>query len=162
MPHPNTRKRPLRRAAALAALAAASACTGPGDGVTPREAELLAARARWDAAGPAAYSVREVVGCFCPCPREFTAIVSPAGVVGVTDVEPWGTTPPDELEQAALTCARTVDDVFDEIAANVEADRFEVEYDGPLGYPTSVAIDPSFRIADEEVFWELRDLAARP
>ncbi|MGV6808887.1 MAG: DUF6174 domain-containing protein [bacterium] len=48
----------------------------------------------------------------------------------------------------------TIDDVFDLIADAIEngADNVNVTYDEQFGYPTSVAIDYSEQIADEELF----------
>lgn len=138
---------------------AASGCLFTDD--TPSEGvQLWAARQRWETRGPSEYTVREHVSCFCLCPGAFTLVVREGQPPAVTDVEPHPGVPDGELEEAARQCARTVDQLFDLLAAQVsEADRFEAEYDAELGYPTLISIDPEERIADEEIHVQLSGLA---
>ncbi len=145
---------------AVPALAlAASGCVFSDD--EPSEGVLLwAARQRWEARGPAEYTVREHVSCYCLCPGPFTLIVREGEPPGVTDVQPHPGIPDEELEAAARQCARTVDQLFDLLESQVgEADRFHAEYDAELGYPTLIEIDPERRIADEEIHVQLSGLA---
>ncbi len=154
--------RAARRVAPALALALALAVPGcllsddtPSDGV-----ELWAARRLWETRGPAEYTVRENVSCFCPCPAAFTLIVREGVPPDVTDVEPNAGTPDGSPEDAARLCARTVDQLFDLLQSHVgEADRFHAEYDPDLGYPTRIEIDPDRRIADEEIRVRLSGLA---
>jgi hypothetical protein len=122
---------------------------------------LRAAIARWEAAGPESYTVREERACFCLCPRSFVVIVNGEVIAGVAEIEPYEGVDPAELEEYALSCAFTVPRLFALIAEQVDsAHRFDVEYDRNLGYPTKVAIDPAEFVADEEFFITLHDLAA--
>lgn len=146
---------------AVAALAAA-ALLMPGclfeDGPEGDVDTLAAAQARWNAAATADYRIREHWGCFCPCPRAFTAIVHDGGVTGVTEVEGFEGQSPESAEAAALGCARTVEELFAILRQNVDrADRYEAEFDPVRGFPTRISIDPSREAADEEIYVETSD-----
>ena len=58
----------------------------------------------------------------------------------------------------------TVDDLFDEVQAAIDsnADEISVQYDGILGNPTTIDIDFSEYIADEEMSFRASDLRVIP
>ena len=150
----------MRRVAAFAGVALVLPGCLFSDDATTDAAALTAARARWSAAGIEAYTVQETVLCFCTCPPRFTAEVAGGAVTGVSEVVPMPGQTDEQAAAAALTCARTVTQVFDLLATWVDrADSFQVEYDPGLGYPTDVRIDPERQAADEEIHLELSALA---
>ncbi len=155
----------MRRSGVLIVVLLAPGCLFGRDEADERSDELRAARIRWEASGVTDYTVREFVSCFCLCPHGFTIVVDDEALTDVTDIEPIEGLPPEDLEGVARSCARTVPQLFDLIAAHVEdADRFHVEYDASLGYPTRISIDPESRIADEEINVALvdREVAGAP
>jgi hypothetical protein len=112
----------------------------PVGDASQREA-LGAARARWAAVAPDAYTV--VVGDGGPGSR--TLAVRDGQVVSLGAAEP-----------------ATVDDVFATIEESIEAGAdVEVEYDPELGYPTSVVIELEGGAAPD-VDLQLTDLEAMP
>ncbi len=95
---------------------------------------------------------------FCECTAEyggtFRVYVTAGVVANATDLA--GTQTSAEI----LATLPTIDDIFDTIdTAEVEgAASVVVEYDPNEGYPTSVAIDYSEQIADEEYSVSVRDV----
>jgi len=166
---------PVRRSllfTALPILAACSACGGTPAGpathtpaaATAARGELDAARARWRARGPAAYSV--VVSRACECLPEATR---PALLVvrrtdgGAGEVVESATYADNgaavPAEYAAYFYA--VEGMFKLVAdaLSAGADQVSVEYDAELGYPRRVYIDYDAVMADEEAIYALIDLA---
>lgn len=164
-PRSRTRHARVAAGAVLAGVLLAPGCIlddGPGGDVDT----LASAMARWESAAPAAYRIREHWGCFCACPREFTATVRDGDVTGVTDVEGFEGQTPEAAAAAALGCARTVEQLFAILRENVDhADRYEAVFDPAWGFPTRISIDPSREAVDEEIFVEtsgFAPLAAAP
>lgn len=155
------------RLLALVALVPLAGCPAPAEvdpggldlpgGATPavRTPDLDAARARWEAAGFDAYTMTLRRICFCPTPDytgPFTVRVQDGALASVS------------LDGVLVDEDRgeTVDDLFDliedayERKAEVVAAEFHPEY----GYPTSLSIDYSSMMADEEIGYHISDLKA--
>ena len=139
----------VRRTAALLAVScAAAACSALGlDGGTSERARLRAHRATWAQQGISAYTFTYRRGCFCPTVEPITIEVVGAAVVQAA----WESS--DEPVPFHLADLPTVDGLFAiiEHAIARRADHLEVEYHPVLGYPTRVAIDYAFNVADDEV-----------
>jgi Family of unknown function (DUF6174) len=135
-----------------------SACTtspdDPGD-------DLLANRRQWQAQGIRNYQVQFSLSCFC-----VTDVTQPVllqvrnnAIVSVTRVADGVAVPPSKWEGIYYT----VDQMFALIAdAQAKgADEVRVEYHTELRYPTTVFIDQSTRLADEERWFAMSDLQPR-
>ncbi len=126
--------------------------SGSGEPSDPSP-EFEAARARWSEAGLDAYRMTLQRICFCPMPDytgPFDVVVRNGAIETVT------------LEGAAVDVERgeTVEALFDLIAEAYAqgAESIAVEYDAEWGYPTSVGIDYSTQMADEEIAYRVSDL----
>ena len=131
---------------------------GPiADGGEPSDPspEFVAARERWTEADLGAYSMTLQRICFCPTP-DYTGPFE----VAVRD----GAIETVMLEGASVDVERgeTVEALFDLIAEAYErgAESIAVDYDPEWGYPTSVGIDYSAQMADEEIAYRVSDLRA--
>jgi hypothetical protein len=146
-----------RRAALLIALLVSSSMAGCL--TSPDDAdELSRQRKKWESQGITDYRVLSRLSCFCV--QEFTAPVVlhvlNRRLVSVTRVEDLSPVPPSEWAFRYYT----IDEMFDLIAdAQAKgASEVRVTYDPMLGYPTSVYLDMSSRVADDERQFELSGL----
>ena len=135
------------RAAALVSLVAVAAC----DAAAPAYA------------GPADYAYTLTVSCFCVPLGPLRVTVYEDAVVDVTALDPPKGAEDDprfqeRAENAALTLAELT--ALAERAVR-EADDVRVEYDPVYGFPTSLSIDWSALIADEEVAYTVSDYEER-
>jgi hypothetical protein len=144
MPTPRTAARlPLLALALLAA-----GCSGGPFDASGAEAELRAARARWEAGGAAdyAYTVRRT--CFCgPDVVEPVRVEVRGGrTVSVSAVE--GRTP----APGAFDRLDTVEEMFASVQDAIDADPYllDARYDPARGHPVSVAVDYERRAVDDE------------
>ncbi len=95
----------------------------------------------------------------CFCPREFTRpmnITESNGQITSATYADTGETVPDNIRQSL----QTVDQRFEQLRNAYEsgADQVNVTYDPQFGYPTSVFIDQSQLIADEEISYSISNL----
>ena len=146
-----------RPVAALASFVLAS--TMAGCLTSPDDAdELSRQRRKWESQGITDYRVLSQLVCFCV--REFTAPVVlhvlNRRLVSVTRADDLSPVPPSEWGFRYYT----IDEMFDLIAdAQAKgASEVRVTYDPALGYPTSVFLDMSSRVADDERQFELSGL----
>ena len=153
----------LRRAAgaaAVVAIAAGCATAGPAGVEGPRE-ELDRARRLWAAEGmdDYRYTLRRI--CFC-LPEVGAPVEVEVRDGAVVARRAAGSGAPVGAEHQELWPA--VEGLFDlvEDAVEREADRVAVTYHPERGYPTSVYIDYSFEMADEELGFEVEAPAALP
>jgi hypothetical protein len=109
-------------------------------------AEVAAQRAIWEESAITDYQITIRRNCFCPpeFTDPYTVTVSDGAVVSVRR---GGA----EIELAEFMPA-TVEDLFDEIADAVFADRLDVVYHPDHGYPVTIDVDPVFNAVDEELF----------
>ena len=134
------------------------ACTtspdDPGD-------DLFANRRQWQAQGIRDYQVKFSLSCFCvtDVTQPVLLQVRNGALVSVTRVADGVAVPASKWEGIYYT----VDQMFALIAdAQVKgADEVRVEYHTELRYPTTVFIDQSTRLADEERWFEMSDLQPR-
>ena len=135
-------------AGAVTVLSVATACSTLGiDGGTGERARLERNRAKWQQHAFPAYRFTYSTECFCTVAaitiEVRDAVVVSAGYTG--SAEPVPVYVQDRLP--------TVDSLFAivERAIADEVDLLEVRYHEVLGYPTRIAIDRSFNVADEEI-----------
>lgn len=132
-----------------------------GDLLGPGETELKVLRhrleraeQRWEAEGPASYTItlRRLCYCFEIDPRQVTVT---NGVV--TDVRIEGAEAPLPADQ--WQWYPSVPALFDIIRDAIEqpAHTLDLEFHDTLGYALRVAIDWDARVADEEVTYEVTD-----
>lgn len=149
----------MRLSIAFALTLTVTACTtegssGPG---TPEEIALENARTTFHANMSDSYTFhsRRFCECTVEATREMLVTVT-GGVVTdaiyVDDEQPV----PSELRDLIFT----IDEAFDEIQSAIDdnAHAITVEYDTELGFPTSIAIDYSAQIADEELSLVISDV----
>lgn len=135
----------------------ASSPTGPGDA---RQAELDAARARWEAAGLVNYDYhyRFVCGVCLPAMGHERLVQVRNGVVTVVRDLVADTLVTFDLPGYAIPRQ------FDRIQGYIDARAamLEVEYHAVLGSPVSVAVDPIDGALDDEHGFHIRDLEPSP
>lgn len=105
-------------------------------------ADLTDARARWAASGIDSYVVTYDQVCFCPQLEVQVTVVD--GVVTDSELR-------SDVDFGDLPVL-TVDDMFDEIARQIDAGAFsiDVDYDNETGHPTGYFFDIEEMMADEE------------
>ena len=142
----------MRRMLAMGLVAVSlSACSMLGSGVN-REAqtELNRQRRQWRAQeiGSYSYTVRRICFCAPPFTDPVLVRVRDGRVEGRSFVESGGAVDPTQAQHWPA-----VDGLFDLIqdAIDRDADAIAVEYHPQLGYPTSISIDYSQMMADEEL-----------
>ena len=111
---------------------------------------LTAARARWARRAPADY--RFVWTRACECPPELARPIE----ISVASDQLTGAVYTDDRTAVAdsyRSTLRTIDGMFDDLqmAIDQSADEIDLGFDAALGYPTSVFVDYSRQIADEEL-----------
>jgi hypothetical protein len=130
------------------------------DTVDDREAtqdELVAARQRWSASRITHYDAVMQRSCFCT--EDFRAAarveVRNGAVVAAQRLDGRPVVEPSPYV--------SVERLFAEIQDAIDAGASEVRvtYDAALGFPTTLYIDHSQMIADEETYYEVRDLNRR-
>ncbi len=136
-----------RHAVAAAFLAASlAACADPAAPGT-----LQSNRTKWEAVGPASYTYRLQVTCFCVAeyvqPVHIT--VQDGAVTAVTSATTGDALPPNEAALFQIT----IDSLFNWVAtaAGGAADAVTAEYDATLGYPRVVSIDYFTDAVDDEI-----------
>ena len=119
---------------------------------------LASARSRWTSHHPSSYSFTRMQFCECLAglARPIRITVTSGQITSAVFVDDQ--TPVGEPIHGTL---QTIDAVFDKIedALDQSADEVTVAYDPARGYPTSVFIDYSRQIADEEFDLRISDFA---
>lgn len=119
--------------------------------------QLNANRELWESSGPASYQLEYRRVCFC-APN----VTSPVTVVvsdGVIESRTYAETR-DPVGEAVRDLFPDVTGMFDIVqdAIDQQAARIRVHYDSEYGYPTSISIDYSTMIADEELGFTVSSL----
>lgn len=121
---------------------------------------LIDSRAKWDAATNQGQSTSYTAQSSCFCPQDYTRamnIVEQDGKIIDATYSDTGEAVPSYIREGLLTMNERFDQL--EEAYLSDADRIDVTYDPNLGYPSSVYVDQSFMIADEELSYTIKDLA---
>lgn len=133
----------------LAFALALAACTGSGSS-TPEETELEAAQAKFQTNMSGSYTFHSLRSCECTAEttREMRVTVTDGAITGAIYVDDESAVSPQTLQHVM-----TIEETFEEIQSAIDenAHLITVEYDTELGFPTSVAIDYSAQLADEEL-----------
>lgn len=131
---------------AIAALALAVPTTASALPIDPADqAELDAARAKWEATGILNYSYKVSRVCFCP--PEYTR---PRNIV----VE--NGKPVKRRQTKRYRDVDTVEELFHEAQLALDDDFFSIEYAPKKGFPRTIISNPEFMVADEEVSYRVR------
>lgn len=127
-----------------------SSSTDPGV-----DLDLERAALRWEQRGPEDYVFTYHQVCECLPPPTVVLTVEDGNVIGAAAL-PSETSPipPDPRNYLSI------DELFERLRANAAADpiRFDVVFDGELGYPVSADVDVSAEIADDEYRFEIINL----
>lgn len=119
-------------------------------GLSDLQDDLTNARTLWRSTGPASYSYRYQMTCFCPreATREVVITVRNGAVAGAVYADDGEPVDPQFIEHF-----RTVDALFDILQETINSDPYEmnVSYDPGYGYPTAAFADYDPDIADEEL-----------
>ncbi|MGP1386273.1 MAG: DUF6174 domain-containing protein [Thainema sp.] len=120
------------------------------------QAELNANRNLWEENKPEAYSFVVQNGCFC------LEDVRGPHRVSVVDGEITDVVFADSGEPYTLDTVYTIDGYFDILQTGLDEDWFSLEatFDPDLGFPLTIAGNPSAQLADEEVFYTISDFNA--
>ena len=137
----------LRATLFLACLPLLPGCIDP---TSPRD-ELDAARRRWEAIRPSAYSY--VISRSCECLPEYTRAARLQVVNG--DVTSARYIHDDsQVSAEILATYPTIDELFVMVGQALERDPkpdiLVVHYDPRMGYPTRVELDPDINVGDDE------------
>jgi hypothetical protein len=137
-------------------LVVACSLSGPGDERDPLT-RLADSRARWGANGPSEYELAMRRSCGECLPEGALAVVVSVSAGGTT----VSLAQNGERIDAQAGLYPDVEGLFDLIETHILAGgEVEVEYDGDLGYPRSVSIDPVPDAVDDEFGYVVEDLAA--
>jgi hypothetical protein len=150
----------IRRVCLVALAFAATGCSALGiDGGTTERSRLGANRAKWAQRELAAYRFTYQRSCFCDGTAPLAIEVVDRMVVSAT-FESSNEPLPFYLE-AHLP---TVDSLFAAVdrAIAQRVDLLEVDYHPLLGYPTRIAIDYAFNMADDEIVHQASGLTPSP
>ena len=144
-----------------AVLAVAALLAGCGGESLSPLMELTSARARWDAARPASYTLtlHYMCGeCLSDMGRPVIVTVT-NGVIESRVFEDDGTTVDPDLAPAW----KDVDGLFDEVTRGFQQKyrRLTVRYHPTWGYPESIFYDVSERLVDDEGGYSVMAFAAR-
>jgi hypothetical protein len=150
----------------LAGLAALTVLT-PGCGLFTRSeldeerARLEDNRATWRARGPISYTYVFRRICFC-APSATNPVIIQVRQRAVVSVRYEDTGAP--VDPSLLSLFPTVEGLFEiiEDAIDQEAEVVQASYDPALGYPTSITLDGSSMIADDEATLTASHLAPAP
>ncbi len=143
----------------LAFALALAACTGGGSGQkSPEEIELEGAQARFHQnMSQSSYSFHSRRSCECTteATREMLVTVTNGAIASAIYVDDETAVSPQILDNVM-----TIEEAFDEIQNAIDEGVYmlHVEYDATLGYPSSIAIDYSEQIADEELSLIITDV----
>ncbi|UCD24069.1 MAG: hypothetical protein JSW51_13740 [Gemmatimonadota bacterium] len=123
-----------------------TACSEPHG---PEQSELNANFAKWQSANVGDYEFRFQRLCFCAFIEPVTIEVRAGQIASVVHADSGTVVDTTQLSWYFLT----VDGLFEAVqdAIDREAHSLTVEYHVQLGYPTSIDIDYSLNVADEEV-----------
>jgi hypothetical protein len=121
----------------------------------PVRNDLATARASWATMITAPYSFTFSRSCFCA--SEFLRPVHISVADGVVTQAVFVDT--GEPVATPLSEIETIDDLFDEIQAAIDADAFEIiaTFDSRLGHPISVSIDYIENAIDDEMTFQVSD-----
>lgn len=125
------------------------------DALTKTQETLNIQKKIWDAQKINSYTVTQTLSCFCM--KDYIRPIKYNIVDNI--IVTWSAIYADDgtgkviIENAPTL--HTINEAFDIIqeAINQKAERINIEYDTNLGYPTSIAIDISSMIADEERYY---------
>ncbi|MDF1595440.1 MAG: DUF6174 domain-containing protein [Acidimicrobiia bacterium] len=120
--------------------------------------ERLADRQQtWSERGPESYRYQLTVDCYCPeeVRGPFQITVHSGEVAGVIR-----TSSPAGSVAIVEFLDPTIEGLFALIEANADGDVIDVAYDGQLGYPVSIILDPSADNFDDELSVFVRNLEA--
>lgn len=138
--------------ALVAAIAAVIVVASPGRAAPPdasHQADLDAARARWEDAGPASYTLEYRLLCLC-VNGPFTVEVAAGAIVSATDAQG------DPIDPG-LAATYDVPALFEAVQEAIDApvDDLVVDYDVDLGYPARIAMDRIAEAVDDELTIEV-------
>ncbi|TXH68122.1 MAG: hypothetical protein E6Q83_14930 [Thiothrix sp.] len=130
------------------------------NGNTSLPQDFIDSRAKWDAASSNAQSVSYTAQNSCFCPPDYTRpmnLTEQNGKIIDATYADTGEAVPSYIRDGLLTMNERFDQLEEAYLSG--ADRIDVSYDPSLGYPSSVYVDQSFMIADEELSYTIKDLA---
>ncbi len=112
-------------------------------------------RQTWAERGPQSYRYQLTVDCYCPeeVRGPFRVTVHSGEVAGVVR-----TSSPADAVAIVDFLDPTIEGLYALIEANADADFIDVTYDGQLGYPVSIILDPSADNFDDELSVSIRNL----
>jgi hypothetical protein len=142
----------------IIAFTAATLSLSSCDGVTSPRSDLEQARTRWAERGPSSYSITVARSCFCAIESIQPVIVTVADGLIVSRIYLSSL---DTVPAEIAAAYPDVPQLFDIIDAAIDqgAAHVDVTYDPDFGYPTHVFIDQAANTADDEIVYELTNLA---
>ena len=143
-------------AGCVVALGALDACRTT---TAPQESDLAQARQRWAVNGIRSYEFTGALSCFCT--TESMRAVTVSVTDGVVTRRVYADT--GAPMAASNTTFSTGEALFELIGSAIarHAAVVDVTYDPVRGVPTRIAIDGSFQVADDEVYYGISDFRTR-
>ena len=129
------------------------------NGKTDLPADFVASRAKWDAATSDGQTASYTAQSSCFCPEDYTRpmnITEQNGKIVDATYADTGEAVPNYIRDGLLTMNERFDQLQDAYLSGAE--RIDATYDPQLGYPSSVYIDQSFMMADEEISYNIKGL----
>lgn len=129
------------------------------NGTTHLPEDLVNNRAKWEAATSDGQSLSYTAQSSCFCPQDYTRamnLTEQNGKIVDATYADTGEAVPSYIRDGLLTMNERFDQLQDAYLSG--ADRVDATYDANLGYPSSIYIDKSFMMADEEISYTIKDL----
>lgn len=129
------------------------------NGKTNLPQDLVDSRAKWEAATSNGQSASYTAQTSCFCPEDYTRpmnITEQNGKIVDATYADTGEAVPSYIRDGLLSMSERFDQLEDAYLS--DAERVDVTYDPQLDYPSSVYIDQSFMMADEEISYTVKDL----
>ena len=135
-------------------------------GLQTSETEYDLALKRWQTNAPAHYEIVYRQTCECPVDMQRPTRVTVRrsdGLETIEDVADAGE-PPVALSDDRRQVAKTVDGLFSVISQALDLNPQDprITYDGKLGYPVSINIDPSGGVSGDESVYRVTSFQTLP
>jgi hypothetical protein len=116
-------------------------------------ADLVKARAKWQAEKPQSYAFTIELGCLC------TGILRPAPTFRVVNGQSSPAVELDARSRRTYEAYNTIEKLFAAIDRSLAYGQYKntVQYDETLGFPVLANLDPQQFIVDDELYFRVAD-----
>jgi hypothetical protein len=129
---------------------------GCSDSLGPAKSRLDENREKWRAQGLTTYVFTLSQACFCAINGPVRVLVANGSVLTATQISTG-----QPIDTRFVSTIESLFDFIERGIANHSA-LLQVTYDPALGFPAKIVSDGSQNVADDEVTYEVSDVAAHP